>query len=223
KYNSVYPKHEAPVVIGHPKDNSPAYGWVEALERRGESLWAKIKPTVQEFVDWVKQGLYKKVSISLYPDLTLRHVGFLGAVPPAIKGLSPVQFSEGEYMELGIGDWGIEFETAENFKEVDRMEELIRQKDEEIARLKVELERLQKEKRRTEFMSFCEELEREGKITPSQKELVVDFMEILCGVGEYEFSDSKADSLERFKEFLKGLPKHVVLEEVAVKKKIGKP
>ena len=85
--------HEAPVVIGHPRDNAPAYGWVEGLKRTGDTLWAKIKPTVAEFKDWLKSGIYKKRSISLYPDMTLRHVGFLGAMPPAVKGLPDFAFN----------------------------------------------------------------------------------------------------------------------------------
>jgi len=80
-------QHEAPVVVGHPKDNAPAYGWVEKLKREGEVLYAQFKDLVPEFVGWVKQGLYKKRSISLYPDMSLRHVGYLGAVPPAVQGL----------------------------------------------------------------------------------------------------------------------------------------
>ncbi|MBI4651033.1 hypothetical protein HY745_07090 [Candidatus Desantisbacteria bacterium] len=31
KYNPSY--KEAPIVIGHPTDNAPAYGWVEAIKR----------------------------------------------------------------------------------------------------------------------------------------------------------------------------------------------
>lgn len=86
--------HEAPVVIGHPKDNEPAYGWVEALKRQGNTLMAKLKDLVPEFVQAVRQGMFKKRSISLYPNLMLRHVGFLGAVPPAVKGLAPVAFRD---------------------------------------------------------------------------------------------------------------------------------
>ncbi len=89
-------KHEAPVVIGHPKENGPAFGWVEKLERVGDTLWAEIKPTVEGFSDWVKSGLWKKRSISLYPDMTLRHIGFLGAMPPAVKGLPDFKFEEKE-------------------------------------------------------------------------------------------------------------------------------
>jgi hypothetical protein len=89
-------QHEAPIVIGHPKDNAPAFGWAEGLERKGEVLFAKAKQLVPEFVDMVKRGLFKKRSISLYPDGSLRHIGFLGAQPPAVKGLADVAFAAEE-------------------------------------------------------------------------------------------------------------------------------
>jgi len=89
-------EHEAPIVIGHPKDNAPAFGWAAGLERKGEVLFAKAKQLVPEFVDMVRQGLFKKRSISLYPDGSLRHIGFLGAQPPAVKGLADVAFAAGE-------------------------------------------------------------------------------------------------------------------------------
>lgn len=47
---------EAPVVIGHPKDNTPAYGWVERLARRGEILLAKLKNLAPELIEQVRQG-----------------------------------------------------------------------------------------------------------------------------------------------------------------------
>lgn len=86
-------RHEAPVVVGHPTDNAPAFGWVESLKREGKTLLAKFREVMPEFEEMVKAGRYKKRSISLYPDLTLRHVGFLGAMPPAVKGLADIRFS----------------------------------------------------------------------------------------------------------------------------------
>jgi len=86
--------NEAPIVIGHPDHDSPAYGWVESLKVDGGKLLAKVKDVAEEFKDWVRRGLYKKVSIALYPDLGLRHVGFLGATPPAVKGLKQATFGE---------------------------------------------------------------------------------------------------------------------------------
>lgn len=87
---------EAPIVIGHPVDSSPAYGWIESLKVNGDKLIAKAKEVVPEFLDAVKQGLYKKRSISLDKDGKLRHVGFLGGALPAVKGLADIQFSESD-------------------------------------------------------------------------------------------------------------------------------
>lgn len=89
-------RHEAPVVVGHPKDNSPAFGWVEGLKRSGKVLLAKLKQVPPEFEEAVHEGRYKKRSMALYPDMTLRHVGFLGGQPPAVKGLADIEFKADE-------------------------------------------------------------------------------------------------------------------------------
>lgn len=88
------PQHnEAPLVIGHPKTNEPAYGWVGEVKRFGSSLFAKAKSIVPEFEQSIKDGLFKKRSIALNKDMSLRHVGFLGAVPPAVAGMKDLDFS----------------------------------------------------------------------------------------------------------------------------------
>jgi hypothetical protein len=84
--------HEAPVVIGHPASNDPAWAWIEGLRRTGDVLYAKLKDVVPAFGDMVRQGLFKKRSIALYPPKDghgwrLRHLAFLGAMPPSVKGL----------------------------------------------------------------------------------------------------------------------------------------
>jgi hypothetical protein len=91
-------KHEAPVVIGHPKDNAPAFGWVESLKREGNKLLAKFRDIVPEFEKVVEQGLFKKRSVSLYGGdaPSLRHVGFLGAMPPHVKALADIKFESSE-------------------------------------------------------------------------------------------------------------------------------
>ncbi len=89
-------RYEAPVVIGHPSDSAPAYGWIKSAFVKGKSLFLELKNLVPEFVDVCRKGMYKKRSISLYPDRTIRHLGFLGAMPPAIKGLADCSFSEGK-------------------------------------------------------------------------------------------------------------------------------
>lgn len=85
---------EAPIVLGHPKTDDPAFGWIKELKVEAGKLFALPSTVVDEAKEWIAKGMYKKVSIALNPDLSLRHVGLLGAVPPAVKGLAPVKFRE---------------------------------------------------------------------------------------------------------------------------------
>lgn len=88
---------EAPIVIGHPTDNSPAYGWISSLEvtEDGKLVAESPEDKIQkDFLNAVQEGRYKKRSISLTPDGKLRHVGFLGGAAPAVKGLADIQFSQ---------------------------------------------------------------------------------------------------------------------------------
>ncbi len=96
--------HEAPAVIGHPQHNHPAYAWVKRLELDGDILKAEFDQIDPEFAEMVDKGRFKKVSASFYlansqanpkqGSLYLRHVGFLGAMPPAVKGLRNPEFAE---------------------------------------------------------------------------------------------------------------------------------
>jgi len=98
--------HEAPIVVGHPKSDGPAYGWIGALQSEGGDVFGEPRDVDDAFAELVQKGRFKKLSIALYsPDAPnnpkpggwyLRHVGFLGAQPPAVKGLKPVQFAAGD-------------------------------------------------------------------------------------------------------------------------------
>lgn len=89
-------KHEAPVVLGHPKDDAPAYAWVQALKSVDGTLFAKLNQIDPQFEESVDAGRYKKRSIALYRSkdgkLHLRHVGWLGAAVPEVKGLADAKF-----------------------------------------------------------------------------------------------------------------------------------
>jgi hypothetical protein len=95
--------HEAPACVGHPAHDAPAYGWVRGLRTDGAALYADLDQVDPEFAEMVKAGRFKKISAAFYPPdsaanprpgvFYLRHVGFLGAQPPAVKGLQPVQFA----------------------------------------------------------------------------------------------------------------------------------
>jgi len=95
--NSYNPQvDEAPIVIGHPEDNDPAFGWVSSLSVSEDGKLIADAPEDKlhpDFLNALKEGIYKKRSISLTPDGKLRHIGFLGAAKPAVKGLADIQFS----------------------------------------------------------------------------------------------------------------------------------
>ncbi|MGY1949467.1 peptidase [Pseudomonas pergaminensis] len=110
--------HEAPMVIGHPKHDGPASGWIQSLTATPEGLIAVPAQVDADFAEQVAKGSYKKISASFYhPDAAnnpvpgvyyLRHVGFLGAQPPSVKGLRPIELADGEQGVVEFGDYGHE-------------------------------------------------------------------------------------------------------------------
>lgn len=94
---------KAPLTLGHPVDNEPAYGHVQELYVEGDGLYAKAEVDAA-LVEHVRAGRYTNRSAAFYPEnaknnpmagvLYLRHVGFLGAHPPSVKGMPPLDFTE---------------------------------------------------------------------------------------------------------------------------------
>lgn len=104
----------APAVLGHPKHNDPAYGWVKpgGAKREGTSLFVKFEDVNPAFAAGVDSGAYRNRSVSVIRDkdagLRLRHVGWLGAAPPAIEGLQPLDYSaEVDAHEFDAHDWDV--------------------------------------------------------------------------------------------------------------------
>jgi hypothetical protein len=109
-------------VIGHAGDNDslPAYGWIKGFSKQGGNLYADVAFT-DTAKDLVKDGHYRKVSISFYsPDSAINpskgkwsasHLALLGASPPAVKGLEPFSFSEAE----GVYDFAVALAPSDIF------------------------------------------------------------------------------------------------------------
>ena len=108
---------EAPLVVGHPQINGPAYGWVKELTAESGVLYAAPHQVDAAFAQLVQDGRFKKRSASFFlpnspgnpkPGSTyLRHVGFLGAAAPAVAGLRDIQFS-------ATADGVVEFASSES-------------------------------------------------------------------------------------------------------------
>jgi hypothetical protein len=90
--------------IGH-DDAAPALGWVKDLRQDGQRLFAQFRQVHPKLEELVRDGRYPKRSVGLYRNpegkgLMLRHVAFLGAVPPEVKGLANISFRDGEFVAI---------------------------------------------------------------------------------------------------------------------------
>ena len=165
--------YPAPVVIGHPMMDTPAYGWVDKLYVEGGILKATLEKTAAQFADWVKQGLYRKVSICTFlPNSTsnpkpgsfyLRHVGFLGSAAPAVPGLKPVSFA------------GVDADTLEFSQDVKPA----------FFSEQTELDKLRAEVRGAKL----EALIMQGRVLPAFKEEIMTFADSLDASETVSFSD----------------------------------
>lgn len=107
----------APMVVGHPKGTAPAYGWVGklSLSAEGDVLVDSVDKLNPDFAELMKSGAYRNRSASWYsPDhpnnptpgvWQLRHLGMLGAQPPALKGLGDVEFGDQDGITVEFGDF----------------------------------------------------------------------------------------------------------------------
>lgn len=110
---------KSPIVKGHPKHDAPAHGWVTGLTVEGENIYADADQVAEDFADDWREGRYGNVSASWYkPDSPnnpvpgsyyLRHIGVLGAMPPAIKGLEHANFSDkdGDFLTVEFGEYSV--------------------------------------------------------------------------------------------------------------------
>lgn len=103
----------APLVLGHPQHDDPAYGVVKSLFAKAGVLYA-IASVSAALIDLVKAGRYNNISAAFVAPSApvnpvpgawyLRHVGFLGAMAPAVKGLDALAFAESGLICFGSSD-----------------------------------------------------------------------------------------------------------------------
>lgn len=148
-----------PLVFGHPKENAPAYGWVEALRRTKNILQAKFKQVHEDVKKLVRGGNFKNVSISISPDLSfLHHIGLLGAVQPAISGLREVSFAD------SADCLTFELNPEEIQEEIESLKEEIEQLREELEAQRKKEETESKEKR----LKRIQDAVVQGKVNPGE-------------------------------------------------------
>lgn len=118
----------APACLGHidpalvqAKGAMPAFGRVVGAEAAASGLYLDVELT-DKMADWIAEGLYDHVSVSWYDANDsrnptpgrkhLRHLGWLGAEPSAMKDLAlpdyaDIEYSEGHYEDgSGVYQYG---------------------------------------------------------------------------------------------------------------------
>lgn len=207
---------DAPVVLGHPEDNDPAHGWITAIKTQGEKLFAQFSRISDGVRNAVKEQGYKYVSMSLFPDgERLRHVGLLGAVPPAIGGLGELP------VDLKVAEgFSINFSSQEDLGEeggsmdAKQLEALIKENQELKAKLAAGETELANARKATEtvtadFAAFrndqakkdrktrLEQLTAAGKVMPTEQADILAQAEALAMIPQpMEFSDGKKETPE---------------------------
>lgn len=207
---------DVPICCGHVKSNSPAYGWVDNLRIEGDKLYASFKDVQNEFKEAVNKGLFRTRSISLSPELILRHVAFLGAMPPAIKGMEQFCFNESDENDFNIefSIYGGENMTDNQEPEITQpgvsdsvsdFNEQMKEKEEVIQKLKKELDENRLKSLKHEYEDFCDKAISEGNITPAQKGAVLDILFANTDTSINFEDGSTKTSNEVFKDFIKSL------------------
>lgn len=244
---------KAPLVLGHPTSGAPAYGWVEKLEAEGDNLFAQVSAIDPLLENAVAVGAYKNLSASFYLEdspfnpkpgaLYLRHVGVLGAEPPAIKDLEPLRFAENDATDFVFFEEEnlmTEKETPVENVEIEKNSPSTAEKNdslektsdfaEKIAALNADLEKTKAEKenvakelaelkanlRKGEHVAFADSLIKEGKLPPSSAQVLIETLEVLS-VANADFAegDAKQPLKDAFCAMLKNLNPAVPLGEVA--------
>lgn len=218
--------HEAPHTVGHPKHNAPAYGWIERFAVQGGVLQiAASKQVEPQFAEMVASGRVKKRSISFYqptdpgnpkPGVWYpRHVAWLGAQPPAVKGLKDVNFSEDD--AAGAVCFSEPITPVTTTQEPDDMSKELQ---DQLAKAQADLKAAQeataeakaiaaaakkaadtaqaesasfaetaRANRKAGFVSFAENQVQAGRLLPKDKDMAVATLEALADAKPVQFSE----------------------------------
>lgn len=222
---------EAPLTVGHPAHDLPAYGWVRGLQAQGGHLLMATHQVEPQFAEMVQAGRFKKRSAAFYPPTHpnnptpgqwyVRHVAFLGAQPPAVAGLKDIQFAEADAVGTVNFSEATHSPHQENpmDKELQAQLDAANQKaaDEQAAREKAEKEakaakeqlaqfaEAAREQRHAGHISFAEAEVKSGRLLPKDAGAAVAVLDLLADATPVEFSEGDATKKVVPAEWLKGL------------------
>lgn len=213
---------KVPIVVGHPSTDSPAWGWVDALKRKGDTLFARVAEMRDELQQAIADGRFRNRSIKLIHRDTgpaLAHIGFLGGVLPEVKGLASLPaFAAGDGVEfefgISVSDAGdaIRQELDSLRQELDSLKQQL--SDETVRRVAAEseLEQLKAQTRRQEFEAWVQEQVQQGRIPVSLKDALISLLTSLPAAGEVSFS--RVSAVDLVKTIISTLPAPTFSQEL---------
>lgn len=232
---------QAPIVLGHPQHNSPAFGWIKSLSANGDDLEAELDGLDPAFVDAHREGRYRTRSASLYPPAHpgnpkpggwyLRHLGFLGATPPAVKGLRGADLSD-DTEGLHHFDFATPTPTEDNLMSADptpsapavdfaAREAELAQREASITAREQAAAAQAAALHRAELTQFCDGLATEARIRPADVPALVTVLDALSASAPAAFADGEESPAAWLKGWLANIPPVVELGEVATKARVG--
>lgn len=219
---------EAPLTVGHPADNLPAYGWVKGLAANANLLLMDPHQVEPQFAEMVQTGRFKKRSASFYPPNSpsnptpgkwyLRHVAFLGAQPPAVAGLKDIQFAAGDCDAVNFSQAVPPLETTMTPEEkaaLDKAQADAQAAKDALAAVQAEADTAkaqlanfaeqQRKDRHGTNVSFCEAQVKAGKLLPKDQATAVAVLDQLGDAKPVEFSEGGTDKKVSAADFVKTL------------------
>lgn len=226
----------APIVVGHPTIDAPAFGWVGSLAMENGVLVAHPSEVVPAFAEAVQAGHYRKISPQLYPPSSpnnpkpgswyLQHVGFLGGAAPAIKGLGTVAFADAV---VGVVTLSIEEDTMSTDTNTPADAVAFAEREAALAEREIALKAREadeakraKDARHAEHVAFAEGLIADVKLAPAGKDKVVGLLDLLDAGQSVAFGEGDANTmtpLAAFKSLFDGAQPVIALGEAAPRDK----
>jgi len=198
-------QHQAPLVVGHPALDQPAYGWVKALTFQEGALLAEPDQLDPAFAELVQAGRFKKLSAAFFTPTApsnpvpgvyyLRHVGFLGAAAPAVKGLRTPTFAEADAADLLT----LEFTQPEPEPPMSETpavyaarEAALAQRETDLVARETALRTEQAALRRALDAAFAEHLVKQGRLLPRDQAGLATVLSALTDLAPLEFAEEGA-------------------------------
>lgn len=216
----------APVVVGHPTTDAPAYAWAEAFEYDAmtQRLYADVGEINPSFAEAVRKGTYKKVSMTFHrPESPAnpvpgtwypKHIGFLGGAAPAVTGLRNVQFAaNGESVTFeedfaGVPKARVTVPAATAFSE---REAAFAAREAEFAAREAEWKKREREIVSKDNADFAERMISEGRLLPVHKDRIVSILDGAAESAAVSFAEGEqpVPMLHALRDVLKEMPKVV--------------